>query len=373
MADDWFHDYSTWYEDEIRRANAARNPAVARRTLGSAYDFSHRLCRKAFADAKNPTTTLERVADLNSFIRTLCLEYEWLSTGRPYYRVYPDYAKVFIRTRLNVPLKFLRSPYQAQLVRFQHGNELEIQGFKVRGLFFGVSTKGQLLSPFFSFHDAQDRAADGLGMLRAQMTTPSGADITPALCLSWTPEQRERTVAEHMEILAQNALPGRDDSKPARRVLEECWRIAISVSFLAIGGDKLIEPDILNADFPAYLEAVNTRNRARVRELAETSVTRRNGRAGFAVGRADKILGRRAEYRPTTPDERDENCGTRGLSYRHQRIGHVRYLPRGDEWIGTWVRETTVRRDLPEPPDDARPGSRTLRSTAEQDRILRGD
>lgn len=103
--------------------------------------------------------------------------------------------------------------------------------------------------------------------------------------------------------------------------------------------------------------------------LAAKARRTRNGRPGFTVGRHEAILGRRAD------GSRDDNevGGGCGLPHQHQRKGHFHKYwsgPDRDRLTVKWVRQLTVRPDLPLAPD-YRYGERTLRSTQEQAAILK--
>ncbi len=127
-----------------------------------------------------------------------------------------------------------------------------------------------------------------------------------------------------------------------RELQARCLRLVVSVCFLATGGDRLVEPDVLSKDLAAYIEAQRRGNQERIDHIASRAV--RRGKKGWHVGQQER-------FRPLASAAchgDDGGDGTRGpLSHQHQRRAHFRLLPTQKV---TFVRQTTVRPDLPPRP-----------------------
>jgi len=127
------------------------------------------------------------------------------------------------------------------------------------------------------------------------------------------------------------------------------FRIGIAIAFLATGGDKVIQADVLNKDLAKYLEAVNKNREQDVQQLADKATRRRNQK-GFTIGRPsgnERILGQRSQQ----PAGESEHTG-RALQFQHQRAGHIhRYWTGPGKTIPVhkFVSQVTVRPDLPPP------------------------
>jgi hypothetical protein len=301
---------------------------------------------------------------------TYVAEARWLTNDRPYYRIYPDYVDVFSRTTFDVPLKFFKTPYTQFAVRFAKGCEPT------------WDNKGRkCMAQSFLFHHST-----ALDDIRVLVNQP---DLSPN-----NSEEAERvnitlTVAfiyqdDQSELKAKYLAVGYDKARDAGLILQQIlnranvtkqalyfFSIALSICYLATGGDKLIEPDVLNRDFDSYLKAVNTRDHDAVNRMHKQATVSRGGSLGYVIGRAESLLGRRSEYRR---DGESQEGGGNGLHYSHQRKAHFRkrWTKEGDLWIEggdpIFVRQCTVRPDLP--PHPIAKGSHTLDSKKQEDEIL---
>ena len=84
---------------------------------------------------------------------------------------------------------------------------------------------------------------------------------------------------------AFNRLPQEPDIPGVcvpRELQARCLRLVVSVCFLATGGDRLVEPDVLSKDLAAYIEAQRRDDRQRVQQIVERAA--RRGKKGWHVG-----------------------------------------------------------------------------------------
>lgn len=124
-----------------------------------------------------------------------------------------------------------------------------------------------------------------------------------------------------------------------RELQSRCLRLVVSVCFLATGGDRLVEPDVLSRDLAAYMEAQRRDDRQRVQQIVERAA--RRGKKGWHVGQHERFrpLGSNAIHH-------GEGDGRGFLHCEHQRQAHFRLLPSQKV---TFVRQATVRPNLPPP------------------------
>jgi hypothetical protein len=123
-------------------------------------------------------------------------------------------------------------------------------------------------------------------------------------------------------------------------VIDACYRIAVAVTFLATGGDKIVECDVLNRDLLRYLDAKQKEDT----EIQERIISRaiRNHKHGWTMGREIVIPG----CQTGSGEPGDGSV----LSFQHQRGAHwhwVRHGPGKAMVKLMFFGQTTVRPDLP--------------------------
>lgn len=360
----WFHDYEPRYDLHVRQFKAKwpRRPVPFDR-------------KGYYRDLLQ--WTLKNMAD-NFVIRCVNagVELAWEAAGRPYYRVYPDYAAIFAKSSLEIPLALLRAPFKSQAVRFQNGAEPVFDGIKVRSFLVGMGSARDWMASYATEADVAAYEKDfpesipatnsSTANIIAIAVKPDGTVFTPSLALRWQKSAEDATIAEYLERV--KTLPQTAETAEAVRPLYGLWPIALSVCYLATNSDYLIEPDVINAEFASYLKAVNTKQWDAAAALVDKSTAARKGRLGFTVGRAESLLGRKAGDRPDC----DVGSGS-PLLYRHVRKSHERRIWNADRTAFriVTVRETTVRPDLP-PMPGGRAGAHTLDSKDTEKKILEG-
>lgn len=327
------------------------------------------------------------------------IEHLWYIHGQPYYRVFPEYADMFGRTTLDVPCELLRAPYPSISLRFAKGAEPRFGRLAVTDVFLSVLTAAGIreigararrlpghshLTAFFEKladrwddeydetrryqllvaceepepvetglpADAFDDVPGHIGIGDRGRVFRSSGRLTPGR------KVEEIAIAATTDPKAEIPDEHREDWQGA---IDFATRVALSVCFLATGGDRLVEPDVLNKDFNAYLDAVNAKRLDEVKRLHDKATKVREGAVGYTVGKADAILGRRA-YDVDTTATTDEKG--RELKYRHYRQPHWQTF-----WTGKgrttpvvrFIRLLVIRPDLPPPPEEPRRGYRTLK------------
>ena len=286
------------------------------------------------------------------------IEASWYASGRPYYRIFPPYIDVFSRTSLNVPCKYIKTPYASFVIRFPQGHEPLLQSQPVRALLVS------LLPPDPAKRSAETHR-DAMLVLSVQASREGQQNSGSSRSAFSSPllgfrlyedrtvdEAIHHGVAESKTLLLTKQGQRMDDGHALTRIeaFDPLLRIAVAVMFLATGGDKVISPDVLGADLAKYLEAVRCQDQATLRRLQDKAV-RRRGQLGFTVGRehyaTEGILGRTSQGLSSGNAEASRG---RELSYQHQRCGHLHLY-----WTGPgratpemkFVSQITVRADLP--------------------------
>jgi hypothetical protein len=232
---------------------------------------------------------------------------------------------------IEVPVDYLRLPFQAFAVRLPvEDNPLVIDDqYHVRAILVcdgqPVETQERRV---YLWLDVGER-----GMGNAPVLTYCQLECVPGIQIED----------------AFNRLPQEPDIPGVcvpRELQARCLRLVVSVCFLATGGDRLVEPDILSKDLAAYIEAQRRDDHQRVKQIVERAA--RRGKKGWHVGQHERFLGHGVR------SHGDSNCHA-SLQFQHQRRAHFRLLPSQKV---TFVRQATVRPDLPPPPVSAGVGYR---------------
>jgi hypothetical protein len=253
--------------------------------------------------------------------RMVC-EWDWMWCGSPYFKVYPAMIPLLSGVGIDVPVDYLRLPFQAFAVRLPtEENPLVIDDqYHIRAilvcdgqpvdrqerrlyLWLDVGERGMGNSPVLTY--CQLECVPGIQIEEAFNRLPQEPDI-PGVCVP-------------------------------RELQARCLRVVVSICFLATGGDRLVEPDVLSKDLAAYIEAQRREDRKRVQQIVERAARRR--KKGWHVGQHEQFIGH------AIPSHGDGD-GRSSLHFQHQRRAHFRLLPSQKV---TFVRQATVRPDLPPP------------------------
>jgi hypothetical protein len=396
-----FHAYADQYIIATRLRDMATNPeAVAKLTAycagGWEEFFGRRLDDVYQPDAVDPVLRAETTGN---FGKSLASEAEllWRRQHCRYYKIWPDYVAMLADTRMSVPFRLWRMPVKSFAVLFPKGHELRVGGTRVESFLFS-SIAGE---------DTLHIMADRIGRQRARsLEEIIGPEtyarvrskkflfidlhlVTPAAVIEklggavsfssslFLPDEHDDTIVEdfmeeqigkdpHAYDYFRERTPGQFNENEVEELLRLSYRVSLAVCFLATGGDKVVDPDTLNKDFRAYLEAVNRNDREAISSMRRRAAEARGGNIGFVIGKREAVLGRRAYDVDTTATTDAEG---RQLQYRHVRNAHFHKY-----WTGPgrtvealkFIRMLVVRPDLP--PDPRAGGYRTLGSRAEMDR-----
>jgi len=258
--------------------------------------------------------------------RTVC-EWDWIKLGSPYFKIWPSMIPLLSNVNIEVPVDYLRLPFKAFVVRLPtEDNPLTIdEQHLVRAILVSEGQpSGDDSRRVFLWIDVGER-----GFEESPILTYCQLDCVPGIQIE----------EAFYRLPIEENIPG---VQVPRELQARCLRLVVSVCFLATGGDRLVEPEVLSKDLAAYMEAQKRGDQERIAQMAAKAV--RRGKKGWHVGQQER-------FRPLAScavhyDEGEG--GTRGpLSHQHQRRAHFRLLPTQKV---TFVRQTTVRPDLPPPP-----------------------
>lgn len=401
-----FHDYQDMYTGTFESMKHMYGTKFAKANIPSPQDFylNALLDPTAFGDMKPniQSDSHPKEAEQQSHLQEeawYAAELAYLRMQKPYFRVFPDYAAIFAKTTLDVPLRHFVYPYQSFAIRFQVGSEPRWGNAGVAVLLVSCRTGRQMTEELHGPGSVEDMCKhippDKRHVFNANMEAnfvtvrismvydeQPGHHVDHWFGLSWSNSEAhlDATMADMLhqrgvfdvgfkqDNIMQKAHPWSLDIDRMFEINRHMMSIALSVCFLATGGDKLVEPDVMNPDFASYLAAVNSKDKKTVAALSAKAQRVRNGQPGFVVGRQESLLGRRVEgTRVDGPIGQGQ-----GLTYTHQRKGHVHTFWGGtnrDQLIMKWVAQHTVRGDLP-PNPNARIGAHTLDSKATEQQIL---
>lgn len=280
-------------------------------------------------------------------------EQNWYKLNKPYYKVGHDMLHLLSETSIDVPCEFLRAPFPTFSIRLpvNHGIDfLTVEGNELRSMLVD---------------EAQDQVKIGLGgdvkptgnrviVVWMDFGETEQDDIyvlgAPVLTYNRLLVEESKSIEKCLADNTYEGTNGRvsDDGIPITvSTTDICFRIAVSVCFLATGADKIVEPDVLSKDLQNYLDAKRQGNEERITQLANRAV--RKGKKGWTVGREITFPGSSHSSISTGTGE--------ALQYSHQRSAHFHTFRHGPGKTLTkikFVRQLTVRPDLP--PSPARRG-----------------
>lgn len=336
----------------------------------------------------------------------------WTKRNKPYYNVYPDYANMFLKTRLDVPCKAVVFPYEVFDVLFSMEQPLQSSMCKLFGFrFFKMNEelKTQLfahdpdtlltcgsmigLFPYYIANDEKSRLINS-GCMALEFDENS--DKTIEQCLAESKQRvSEKLDKGHIAYSPpkfnigkikndlENYKSGKDEKLQVNKghiwedsnfdelylESERCLRIAISIAFLSGGGDpEVLGPDFLKKDFGAYLEALKKpegEDQEKAVRIIQTKTDKEREAASFAVGKYEHLLGKRYVTHSDSdrePTEGEEGKTSRELQYCHIRNPHFRMVRYGTgraQVRSKLIKQIIVRKDLPPKPAEVEIGFTT--------------
>ncbi len=337
-----------WYDDELKR------------TMVDAF-------YKSDQQARGQLNQDQAIAPVIGNIQMAC-ERDWEEHKKPYYKVFPNLLPYFVDTKLDVPSEFFQLPFPAFVIRLPSEHDVDILRIddkhyvksilvggnreKVDGVMFG-SPSGAIetnnfrhIMMFVDVNESEPNAVFGMD---------SGIPVlTYKQLLFENDEETVETALKKNESHCSRVQDGyiKDGGVDIPLALTDaCLRIAVAVTFLATGGDKIVECDVLNRDLLRYLDAKKRGDTEKQTRIVTRA--RRNRKHGFTMGREITLPGRTASHT-------GEGEG-QVLQHQHQRGAHwhwVRHGPGKAKMKLMFFGQITVRPDLPADPN-ARRGYKT--------------
>lgn len=295
----------------------------------SMLQYTHRACRHALITKQHGMSSHASA------------EYFWNEDGRPYYKVDNAAVELFRKINIDVPFKYVVTPFKQFLIRFTESNPICTKLGPVRSMLAMSLTPEQAKDELKGRKDsalvAKSKSVIKEGFFALFVDVgerlPDGRPVLNHILMHRCPE-----VSVDYSL---NNLPHKCDTEVCEAGIErDLLSIVISVCFLATSSDKIIKPDVLSKDLAAYIEAERKQDHERIRVITERA--KRRGKIGYFVDGARELV--------HSPQDRVEGEPTgRELEFRHVRSAHFRKLESG---LVTFVRQCVVRKDLP-----ARPSS----------------
>jgi hypothetical protein len=238
--------------------------------------------------------------------------------GKPYYKVDNAAVAMFRKVNIDVPFRYLKVPYGAFAIHFEEDNPFHCGKWHMQSML--------VCSQETFEHQMALQLWCDLGEKDIISPHPPVLNYISLLM------HEEEFISKHIEDMPLR-YTGSDLHDAG--IEGDILRIAVSICFLATGGDKLIRPDVLSKDLASWLEAVR-RNDAERQTTIEQRAKRR-GKFGYVVS------GERSYLHPRSSSHDGDGTG-RELSHQHQRGCHFRYYKTG---LVKLIRQHTVRPDLP--------------------------
>lgn len=282
-----------------------------------------------------------------------------LRAGRPYYKVWPEYVDVFMKTRLDaVPVSQLRFPFPAIEIRLSKpivwpGAHREILAIQV-----ALFSSNDL--PTLRVDKQPCDINDALGIvigIRERVRNEYASlsyvirvsqemiDMSVEQLVTFATDLVNRQGYESDEALSDEFSSPRGDE--VYHQLIGVFRLIVSTVFIATGQYRFVNPDVLNADIGKLLAAISSDDQATIDKLADRATRRRQGSRGFTVGKFHTID---VPNRPSGHGSEVESDASRELRYQHMRSAHLRV-----QWVGpgrtqqkvVFIAPVIVRPDLP--------------------------
>jgi len=290
-------------------------------------------------------------------------ESTWYKQNKPYYKLYHDMIHLLARTNIDVPCEFLRTPFPAFTIRLpvNHGIDfLSVEDQELRSMLVDESPDQFEINPnsytvrstghrniivWMDFgeteHDFQNKGTtlDLSGM--------------PVVAYNRLSIDENESIETCLSRNKQEGTEGRicDEGIPiTTKMADLCFRIAVAVCFLSTGADKIVEPDVLSKDLRKYLNAKEQVDTYLIEQLINKA--KRRGKFGWTIGR--EII-----FPNLNKNSHGKGTAERELHYAHQRCAHFhtyRFGPKKSLAKVKFIRQLTVRPDLPAPPSVIRRG-----------------
>jgi hypothetical protein len=336
----------------------------------------------------------------------------WIKRNKPYYNVYPDYAHMFLKTRLDIPCKAVVFPYEVFDVLFSMEKPLQSKMCKLFGFRFFKLNEELKTKMFANDPETLLTCKSMVGIFPYYLANNEPARLINSGCMAFEfDDTSEKTIEQCFEEAKQRVserldqghisyspakfdiaklkaeLPGikNEDALKAKMKKGDLWadsnfeelylesqrclRIAVSIAFLSGGGDaEVLGPDFLKKDFGAYLEALK-KPEGEEQEKAVKAIQKKTDKeresASFAVGKYEHLLGRRYITHSDSdrePAEGEEGKSGRELHYCHIRNPHFRMVRYGTgraQVRSKLIKQIIVRKDLPPKPAEVEIGFTT--------------
>jgi hypothetical protein len=292
----------------------------------------------------------------------LACEWEWIDKKRPYYKIYPDLLPCLTTTKLTVPNQYLQLPFPSILIRLpkDHGMPelavdekhfvraiLAADGGKRKALMFGnenfipQESDRRSITVWIDIGEAEGMPNCMFPVYTYQQLLFEDDNQTVEEALEWNVHHTTRNVNGFLH----------DGGVPVPiELIDRCLRIVTAVSFLATGGDKIVEFDVLSRDLDRFVRARRQEDRAAQEQIITRAI--RNHKHGWTVGRELLFPARRESHSDNGQVGKDSE-----LNFQHQRSAHwhwVRYGPGKHQLKLLFYKQLTVRPDLPINPDARR-------------------
>lgn len=302
------------------------------------YRDTHRVMSEEIA--RNRTAAM--VLSYNHMIA----EEEWYEHGKPYYKVWPAMVDGFIGTRLDISADLLRAPHPAFVICLPTDPMLDFtfngQSYAVKSIMVLSQNEAQQLAGY---------TVERIEQRNLHIWIDIGEEYQGTPLFTWRhgifpPDSTIEDGFANLPI-AHETMQG---VLMPIELTEACIRLAVAVCFLACGGERVIERDVLSRHLDEYRREGTSPDR----KMQIEATALRNGLGGWHIGRGRSERELRLRKGLSYEDAIRE-AGGRQLLYQHIRGGHfrrVRYGPKLASERVQYIDSVMVRPDLPPKPID---------------------
>lgn len=354
-----YHEWQTMFDEFIKQNKSLRRESLEKLLMMEIKNISS----SAFKMESNRTKRLMR----------LNLEYNWVKSGKPYYKIHPMMVRKLSKINLDkIPAEFIEVP-EFDSVCFRFAEDIPTRYIDAHAGITAIRDESINVSPIYvrsaifsriksgdsKYQSAIDFVKKSIKSSDKQMAFLNDDNFILVLDEGFRGKEEhvDRTLCNSIIVsvhqgemisqaiertISEDAIVSKLPTNLKSR-LENLFRVIISIGFMANAPeDNLIVPDIISRDKENYDNAVKKNDVERIKTIIKRSQDR--GHNGWNVGTNEIFVDEMPKGQYSGSGDGKE------LQYSHIRGGHphtVRFGEGKKRVKIKWFRPTRVRSDLP--------------------------
>lgn len=216
---------------------------------------------------------------------TLSVELDWVQSGRPHYKLWPDMVHALASTEMSVPCEYMQLPYGAFTILVPVDEEFPwLTGRpRLRAILVGWSDSNHT-------QDSRDRTLHLNFQFDAEIPGQPGTLVERSCSLGLVSGKTLDWVLQKAVGLPMSG----DDNLLTTKEIDPWLRIVVCTAFFGLGSHELVRPDLTRKKEDQYRRAVQSGDT----ERAESVLRQASDRGGHRVG-SEVTLPRPRHVSPT--------------------------------------------------------------------------